>query len=349
MYPTARTITLSGFFLLLLLNASCAVSSGSDPALVCNSGDTRECVCSGGLSGGQVCLSDLTGWTPCDCSQSGVDGGVGEDGEDGEVGGDGEVCGDGLDNNGNGSADEGCACEAGMEQSCYLGVAAQAGVGACVMGTQRCLDPGSEFGGTWGLCTGSGLPEVESCNGQDDNCDGVIDEGCTCVAGETESCYSGPPATLNVGSCHGGQRTCGVTGEWGPCVGSVVPAIQQCVGGDEDCDGEINEGCCVPVTEICGDGIDNDCDGAIDEGCSTSDCGPLVQYQWSHEYFSQAYPVTQTSSAAGCRDVCNSYSDTVCCQWTDYNQNCYAFFGAGCVAKWNDALIGDFHWGVICN
>ncbi len=62
MYPTARTITLSGFFLLLLLNASCAVSSGSDPALVCNSGDTRECVCSGGLSGGQVCLQRR--WAP---------------------------------------------------------------------------------------------------------------------------------------------------------------------------------------------------------------------------------------------------------------------------------------------
>ena len=40
---------------------------------------------------------------------------------------------------------------------------------------------------------------------------------------------------------------------------------------DNDCDGVVDEDCCTPVAEICGDGIDNDCDGVADEGC---DCGP---------------------------------------------------------------------------
>ncbi|MEW6079122.1 MAG: lipocalin family protein [Thermodesulfobacteriota bacterium] len=39
---------------------------------------------------------------------------------------------------------------------------------------------------------------------------------------------------------------------------------------DNDCDGQVDEGCGTGPTEICGDGIDNDGDGQIDEGCSTT-------------------------------------------------------------------------------
>jgi hypothetical protein len=35
---------------------------------------------------------------------------------------------------------------------------------------------------------------------------------------------------------------------------------------DNDCDGDLDEGCCVPEEEVC-DGVDNDCHGRADEGC----------------------------------------------------------------------------------
>ena len=64
-----------------------------------------------------------------------------------------------------------------------------------------------------------------------------------CAADDFLYCYGGPPATLDVGSCRPGTRSCNGSGT-----------------GFEDCLGEI-----LPTTEIC-DGFDNNCDGAIDEG-----------------------------------------------------------------------------------
>lgn len=50
------------------------------------------------------------------------------------------------------------------------------------------------------------------------------------------------------------------------CATDCVPETEVCDYMDNDCDGEIDEGCegCEP--EVC-DGIDNDCDDAVDEGC----------------------------------------------------------------------------------
>ena len=51
-------------------------------------------------------------------------------------------------------------------------------------------------------------PNVETCNGEDDDCDGDFDEDCDCEDGEVQNCYGGPRGTENIGLCHGGTMTC---------------------------------------------------------------------------------------------------------------------------------------------
>ncbi len=181
-----------------------------------------------------------------------------------------EIC-DGVDNDCNGQIDEG------------LGVTA-CGLGSCQRTVPAC------DGGVAGQCV-PGVPGTETCNGLDDDCDGTVDEGCACQVGQTQACYSGPAATVDVGVCHAGVQQC-VAGQWGPCAGEQLPVAESCNGRDDDCNGTVDEGlgettcglgaCTVtvpsceggvattctpgsPSAEVC-DGIDNDCDGTVDEG-----------------------------------------------------------------------------------
>ena len=58
----------------------------------------------------------------------------------------------------NGTADD------GLFRSCGTAV------GECVAGTETCS------GGAWGACTGDTGPATETCNGRDDDCNGVTDQ-----------------------------------------------------------------------------------------------------------------------------------------------------------------------------
>lgn len=76
-----------------------------------------------------------------------------------------EVC-DGRDNDCDGRVDE---AEDFPVKYCYSGPGASAAFGVCHPGSTRCV-AGRE------ICFGEVVPAEESCNGADDDCDGVVDE-----------------------------------------------------------------------------------------------------------------------------------------------------------------------------
>jgi MYXO-CTERM domain-containing protein len=96
-----------------------------------------------------------------------------------------EVC-DGRDTSCTGTVDAdadgplGCECAIGEIRDCYDGPESTEDVGVCVGGSQTCID------GTWGPCEGQVLPAPEDdCDTPlDENCDGVVNDGCDDPKGE---------------------------------------------------------------------------------------------------------------------------------------------------------------------
>ena len=191
-------------------------------------GDGLDNTCSGAIDDGCYTFDDYIE-EPC------PDGSARNDcGGCGEVA-DSHQCGDGFDNACTGrSGDEGCPCT-GSWQYCYPGPQEAAGVGVCELGIQECQ---GEF---WGPCEGYVLPTPEQCgpdgtgNGLDNNCSGIVDEGCGCEDGETRPCGT------DVGECEMGLQTC-QDNQWGPCEGGVEPQPEVCDGLDNNCNGMIDDG-----------------------------------------------------------------------------------------------------------
>ncbi len=156
----------------------------------------------------------------------------------GQVGPTAELC-NGLDDDCDGSVDEsfptlGDTCSNGQG-----GLCAQSGTIVCTAA------------GTGTTCTAPTVtPGLESCNGQDDDCDTRVDEQLGAPIGET--CGGG-------GSCTGGVFQC-VMGAV-ECVGNAGGQAEVCNGRDDDCDGSIDEpplpgvggACTDPLFETIGD------------------------------------------------------------------------------------------------
>ncbi len=91
------------------------------------------------------------------------------------------------------------------------------------------------------VCVG---PDSERCNGLDDDCDGEVDEGFACRAGEVVACTTSCGST-GVGNC---TATCAL-----PSGGSCSPPPDGCNGEDDDCDTTCDEAfeCCLGRSEAC--------------------------------------------------------------------------------------------------
>lgn len=72
----------------------------------------------------------------------------------------------------------------------------------------------------------------EACNGLDDDCNGVVDDGLAQQCG------------TDVGVCEYGSQTC-QNGAWGECTGGIIPTTEACNELDDDCDGDADE------SEVC--------------------------------------------------------------------------------------------------
>jgi len=121
---------------------------------------------------------------------------------------------------------------------------------------------------------------VEVCNGKDDNCNGLIDEGFTLYC-DKKGGHSAADLCVNPGDqCDGVDDNCygGTSDEVHNACGTCGAApTEVCNSVDDNCNGIVDEGLnctCIVQPEIC-DNIDNDCDGATDETLTRA-CGSNV-------------------------------------------------------------------------
>jgi len=205
--------------------------AGAGTVEECTVGDMRLCS-EGGLfgtcaSGTQSCRSDHT-WTTCTIQPRAQD-----------------TCAEGNDDDCDGTPNGGCSCLLGEERSC-----AEAGLeGNCGLGVQLC-----DAQGTFGDCSVAAEAQ-DSCEpGDDANCNGIPNEGCHCLEGETQPCGSAPDRGL----CRPGTSTC--TDEvWSACEGEILPGPRDCSSSaDNDCDGIADN--TIDTVCQCAEGSTNPCD-----------------------------------------------------------------------------------------
>jgi hypothetical protein len=179
-----------------------------------------------------------------------------------------EVC-DGADNDCDGETDE------------DLGTTT-CGLGICEHTTDNCSNNAPS------ICNPFLGAQAETCDGQDNNCNGIVDDGLgtsSCGLGQcqhvVDNCQQGNPVTCNPLEnsipeiCDGLDNDCdGVADE---NLGTITCGFGICQHIVTNCvDGQTQE--CDPmqgsVDEVC-DGLDNNCDDDIDEGFDDSDVDGL--------------------------------------------------------------------------
>jgi YVTN family beta-propeller protein len=100
----------------------------------------------------------------------------------------------------------GCPCSVAA-QNCYSGDPVWIGKGECTAGVQLCQN------GFWGSCQSEVLPTPEACDGKDNNCNGLIDEGVLSSCGTCDLACTSQQTGPDYGNpfSPGGDNSQGVT------------------------------------------------------------------------------------------------------------------------------------------
>jgi hypothetical protein len=184
----------------------------------------------------------------------------------GDVGPTTEVC-DGLDNDCNGTPDDGLP----------------ANLGPCGSSQGECKQGHLECSGGVEVCVGATGPQPEICDGKDNDCNGTPDDNlpsslgiCGSDVGDCQPgtlvCQNGAPTCMGrvLGTtevCDGRDNDCdgtpdnnipGYPGSCGSDVGECVAGVLTCQNGTDVCTGAVG-----PQRENC-DGLDNDCNNQLD-------------------------------------------------------------------------------------
>jgi hypothetical protein len=206
-----------------------------------------------------------------------------------------ELCDDNADNDCDGVKDEGFPA---------IGQPCSAGVGECESFGVVICDTADRTKTRCGAVPGT--PKNETCNGDDDDCDGDVDEedpggGAACT-------------TPNPGICGPGHLHCSF-GQLA-CVPDNMPGDELCNGDDDNCNGledegfHIGEACDDPTTpDFCKHGVyecdnlfGNVCvgDTSIGETCNNADddCDGDVDENWDF--------LNDPNHCGGCTTVCGS-------------------------------------------
>ncbi len=233
-----------------------------------------------------------------------------------------EVC-DGCDNDCDGMADDGVP-------SVPCGLASPANCAGTLTCKPAVAVPigGCAPGGGYNPC--NNMPQAEVCDGADNDCDGLVDDG----IGATPCEPVGTPPGLNYGAnsqCKMGTKPCN-----GTCTGWVGPSAEICDNIDNDCDGQVDEGivglglpcgtntgecstgltACVSGAIICQggvgpqpeqcNGLDDDCDGTNDDAPLTdapavgnTGCWNLPGNCCSHDGYQWCPPPGATCNGTG--------------------------------------------------
>lgn len=157
-------------------------------------------------------------------------------------------------------------CRLGEQRTPYSGPPRTADVGECRSALEECVEENNRA--MYQVVREEATPQVERCDGLDNNCNNTIDEICACSPGEIEQC-----GASDMGECSYGQQQCNQDGQWSECVRDISPQREVCDELDNDCDGRTDEGLLrIFYQDRDGDGFGNP------EGLTTLACEPPLHY-----------------------------------------------------------------------